>query len=89
MQPEQLQPQQTLNDYVNHNVDSNLAPPQRNPPFLSNEEQELIKKQQKIDQIKGLSDLEQKMQMQSYQKLVQLKKLQQMKEQAEKNQNNL
>jgi thiol-disulfide isomerase/thioredoxin len=56
---------------------------------LSPEEQELIQKQQKINQIKGLSNLEQKMQMISYQKLMQLKKLQQMKEQTEKNQNNL
>lgn len=56
---------------------------------LTPEEEELIKKQQKIDQIKGLTNLEQKMQMISYQKLMQLKKLQQMKEQTEKTQNNL
>jgi thiol-disulfide isomerase/thioredoxin len=59
------------------------------PVSISPEDQELIKKQQKIEQIKGLSNLEQKMQMISYQKLLQLKKLQQMKEQTEKNQNNL
>lgn len=50
-------------------------------------DQEHIKKQQKVIQIKELNKLHQKMQMQSYQKLEQLKKLQLMKEQAEKSTN--
>jgi len=84
LQAQQLQAQQLQAQQLQA---QQLQTPQN--PVLTPEEQELLKKQQKIEQIKGLANLEQKMQMASYQKLIQLKKLQQQKEQMEKNQNNL
>ncbi len=89
---QQLPIQQQLDQQLPHNNLSSLDEISNNtqpstPQYqqqISQEEQELLKKQQQVNQIKELSGLHQKMQLQSYQKLQQLKKLQMMKEQAEK-----
>ncbi len=88
MQQQQITPTEPIQTEIIQEkpIEQPIQIPQKH---MTPEEEEIIKKQQKIDQIKGLTNLEQKMQMISYQKLMQLKKLQQMKEQTEKTQNNL
>ncbi len=69
-----------------------VTQPSQQPPAPESQQQsqidhnnELLKKQEQVRQIKELDLLNQRMQAQSFQKLQQLRKLQQMKEEQEKN----